>query len=457
MLNTAPRARLEDDLSVVHELAQRPAATAADLAANLAQVYETVRGVSFERYDVGELARSAPKLMPSIFAMRLKLRDQVAGWHARGFMSLPVQKALRDTIRISRYATDMLGELNLGYAQLGAGEVTKRAFSGSDLNTLVNPAFDYGQDIPFQAGDLLLMRGMHHNSAAIARIGDVDSQFSHVGIIHTDEAGKQWVVEALIEEGSVIKPLDHDLSHGLGRCVVFRHKDKDFARRAAAQIHDLVSRSLGPSGKRIWYDFTMELKGEKELFCSKLVRLAYRLASSDRVLLPAFATRFDMKNRDFMSRIGVTAHETFAPADMELEPDFDIIAEWQDYRVTSRLRLQDLLMDKLFQWMDEHGYTFHPDFPVRLIGIFGRLSSRLSERTKTMVAEVIPRVPPNMRRSAIQAVAMLHQTAEPLLTELMKLERASIERHGRPLQQSEVFAFLEQRRQELNGRIGYLS
>lgn len=455
MLQT--RVRLEDDLAVVNELAERPANTAQELAANLTRIYETVRNVSLERYDLAEVARSVPRLLPAIFAMRLKLRDQVAGWHARGIMSLPVQKAVRDTLRAGRYATDMLGELNLGYSQLGTGEATRRAFSGVDFNTLVNPKFDTGHDIPFQAGDLLLMRGMHHNSAAIARIGDVDSQFSHVGIVHTDEAGKQWVVEALIEEGSVIKPLDRDLSHGLGRCVVFRHKDAAFARNAAAQIHELVRRSNAPGGKRIWYDFSMELKGDNELFCSKLVRLAYRLASADAVLLPAFTTRFDMKNRDFMNRIGVTARETFAPADVELESDFDVVAEWQDYRVTSRLRLQDLLMDKLFQWMDEYGYTFQPDFPIRLIGIFGRLSSRFSERTKTMVADVIPRVPPNMRRSAIQAVAMLHQTAEPLLAELMQQERASIERRGRPLQSFEVFDYLEQRRQDLNGRIGYLS
>ena len=49
-----------------------------------------------------------------------------------------------------------------------------RGFSGTDLNTLLNPAFDSGRDLPFEAGDLLLMRGMHHNSAAIARIGDVN-------------------------------------------------------------------------------------------------------------------------------------------------------------------------------------------------------------------------------------------------------------------------------------------
>jgi hypothetical protein len=457
MLRTTPRARLEDDLAAIETLVARPAASARELAASLSQVYEAALNVDFDRYDLGSLARSAPALLPTIFALRMRLRDQIADWHSRGFMSLAAQRALRNAFRVARYATDMLGELNIRYGQLGPGEPSLRAFRGENLNTLVNPAVDKGHDIAFEAGDLLLMRGMHHNSAAIARIGDVDSQFSHIAIVHTDEAGRQWVVESLIEEGAVINSLDQTLHHGLGRCVAFRHKDRDLARRAAALAHDLVRRSHEPGGKRIWYDFSMEPDGgDEELFCSKLVRKAFAAASGGAMLLPTFTTRYDMKNRDFLDRVGVTARETFAPADIELEPGFELVAEWQDYRVTSRLRLQDLLMDKLFWWMDEHGYEFREDLPIALIGIFGQLSGRLSDRAKTLVADVIPKVPPNMPRSTIKAVAMLHKTAEPLLAELQALERASIDRFGRPLHAREVFEHLERMREASRGRIGYL-
>ena len=301
------------------------------------------------------------------------------------------------------------------------------------------------------------MRGMHHNSAAIARIGDVHSQFSHLCIVHTDEAGKQWVVESLIEEGAVISPLEKALSQGLGRCVLLRHKDTELAGRASVLIYDLVHHSHEKGGERIWYDFTMELLAPStELFCSKLVRLAFELASERKYSLPTFTTRYDMKNRDFLDRVGVTAHETFAPADIELEPDFDIVAEWQDYRVTSRLRLQDFLMDALFRWMDEHGYAFRPDLPVHLIGVFGRLSGNFSDKAKDLMESVVPRVPPNMRRSAIQAVAMLQFTAEPLLKELLALERHSVEGRGHPLHARDVFEYLETKRQELGSKIGYL-
>jgi hypothetical protein len=456
MLDSRPRGRLEEDLALVEALAMRPVASAQELAASLDEAYGAAFNVNLDRYDVTALARSAPALVKAIFDLRLRVRGKVDEWQRRGFMSKDAQIALRGALRLARYATDMLGELNVRYAQLAPGEKTLRGFRGINLNTLVNPAFDTGEDIPFRAGDVLLMRGMHHNSAAIARIGDVDSQFSHLAIIHTDAAGKHWVVEALIEEGAIINPLDHTLRHGLGRCVVFRHKDRELAARAAALIYDHVQRSRGPGGKRIWYDFTMELKGERELFCSKLVRLAYQLGSAQKVVLPTFMTHFDMKNRDFVNRIGVTAHETFAPADIELEPDFDLVAEWQDYRVTSRLRMQDLLMDKLFWWMDAYGYTFKEDLPIKLIGRLGLVSGRFSDRAKKLIEDVVPKVPPNMTRSTIQAVAMLHRTAEPLLADLMALERANIERHGRPLHPRAIFARLEKARLNGKGRIGYL-
>jgi permuted papain-like amidase YaeF/Yiix C92 family enzyme len=457
MLQTKSRARLEDDIAAIGEIAARPATTAKELAANLAELYDAAFAINFERYDVETLARSAPEIARAVFAMRLRLREQVTDWQARGFLTLAGQTALRNALRIARYATDMLGELNIRYAQLGPNEKTLRGFSGRDLNTLVNPAFDVGADLDFRAGDLLLMRGMHHNSAAIARIGDIDSQFSHLAIVHTDDAGKHWVVEALIEDGSVINPLSHTLTHGLGRCVLFRHKDQALAARAAALIHEVVRRSNAKGGSHIWYDFTMELAGDKELFCSKLVRKAYRLASNDQYLIPTFTTRFDMKNRDFIDRIGVTAKETFAPADIELEPQFDLVAEWQDYRVTSRLRLQDLLMDRVFLWMDQYDYRFREDLPIKLIGYFGKMSGRLSERAKNLIADVVPKVPPNMQRKTIQAVAMLHKTAEPLLADLMALERRSIDRTARPLHAREVAAFLEEKREASGGKIGYLA
>src|SRR5690606_40469455 len=124
--------------------------------------------------------------------------------------------------------------------RLADGEKSKRGFTGTNWNTLVPPAFDTGHNIPFRSGDLILMRGSAHNSAAIARIGDVDTQFSHIAIVYVDPDGKHWIVEALIEDGSVVKPLESVLDHGLGRAVLYRHRDPDLAARAAKLAYDRV-------------------------------------------------------------------------------------------------------------------------------------------------------------------------------------------------------------------------
>ena len=216
-------------------------------------------------------------------------------------MSPDVVRGLRDVFRILRYVTDMLGEIAMGHQRFDDGHEGPVGFKGKDHNTLVNYEFYNGVDLPFRTGDVLLVRGHAHNSAAIARIGTCDSQFSHTGIIHIDDTGKHWMVESLIEDGAIINTLSHALSHNVVRAVLYRHKDPELAARAAAYMYDLIKRARRP----ILYDFTMQLDDRRKLFCSKLVRNAFAEASEGRVKLSTYQTRIEMKNRDFLKRIGV--------------------------------------------------------------------------------------------------------------------------------------------------------
>lgn len=449
-------ASLGDDLGRLKDLASRPARTPEELAAVLEHIYWAVYDVDLNRYDAAEAAKAAPYLMQSIFNLRLTLRDRIQDWAQRGLFTVPAESALRDVFRISRYGSDMLGELAIGFERFGRTGKGRRVFTGTDHNTLVNPAYYAGTDIPFRSGDVFLMRGSAYNSAAIARIGDVDTQFSHVGVIHIDDEGHHSVVEALIEDGAVVTPLEHALDCGMGRAVLYRCKDAALAARAADAIYQRVKKSHGALGRRIVYDFSMELKGYKKLFCSKLVRQAYDMASQGAVMVPAFTTRLRMNNRDFFDRIGVTAEHTFAPGDIDLDPRFDLVAEWQDYRLTSTLRLQDMLMTKLLEWMERHGYVFEEDLVIRLVALLGQGSSFLSDDAKAMIASVVPKVPRNMSRRTIATIAMLHKTGEELLGPLDALEQNTIRMTGRPLHPRDIFEHLERVRGVSQGRIGYL-
>lgn len=455
VLTTADR-MLADDIAYLSELVAREPRDAKHLANNLREIYQAIFLVDLNNYQVEDVRAAAPRVLQNILDLRTKVRSQIPNWNARSLMTHEVQSAVRDCFRASRYAGDLIGEVLLDHPRLAPEEQVFAGFTGAEIN-IRQPTIWHGKPLEFQPGDVILQRGMLHNSAAIARIGDVDSQFSHVGIVARDGKGELVVVEALIEVGSIITPLTVNLSHHLGRAILFRHRDSALAARAAEKIHERIAKSLELTSQPILYDFSMELDSYKQLFCSKLVRLAYELGSDGKVSMPPFPTLLNMKNRDFPQRIGVTAHKTFAPGDLELDPDFDVVAEWCDFRVTSEMRIKDMIMTKLFEWMDVHGYKFRPDLTVRLIALGGRLSSRLSKKAQELVALVTGGVvPPNMTGSAIGAVAMLHKTAEPIYKELELLEAESIRSSGRQLHPRQVLEILEQIRQRSGNRIGYL-
>ena len=349
--------------------------------ATLERVYNSFEEQDFFRYDVFQEREKAPETMFALFDLQTKLRERVGVWQKAGLMSRPAQKSARDCLRATRYAIDILGRFgpassNCPKAVAPTGRL--RAPITTRFTTAPVSGMPDGT-MAFRSGDVILTRGRLHNSAAIARIGDIDSQFSHVAMVYIDARGRHWAVESVIERGAIVEPLSEWLDHELGRAILFRHKDTNLAQRAATLIHDRVQQANSPWGKRILYDFTMTLDEKTHnLYCSKLVRRAFREASDGAVLFPSFATHLDMKNRDFLNRIGVEGgKETFAPGDLELEPGFEIIAEWQDYRVTSNLRLKDIVMDKMFEWMEEDGYKFHETLkgaPDLDIGSDGKLS-----------------------------------------------------------------------------------
>lgn len=444
------------DLERLETLAYAPAVSPSALARHLAKIYETVVTANFSDHDLQAIHQAAPDLMYRLFDLRLGLRARILEFEKKGMMSADIVQGLRDAFRVLRYVTDMLGEIAIGNAQIQEGDYMLPAFSGQSLNTLVNYDYSHVRELPFQSGDVLVVRGRAHNSAAIARIGSGDSQFSHTGIVYVDDAGNHRLVESLIEDGAVVSVLSEALHHGIVRAVLYRHKDPQLAARAAQRIYEHVSKSHTFGHRRILYDFSMRLDKRRNLFCSKLVRHAFDLGSEGNYHMPTYRSNVAMNNRDFLQRIGVKTDETYAPADIDLESQFDLVAEWQDYRETPNIRLQDFTMDKIFEWMERDGLKFEETPLVRLVSILGRFSSYFSESAKHMLASVFPRVPRNMRRKTVATVAMLHRTAQPIYQELQDLQRRCIKETGRPLHGDEVFAFLEDLYARHGSHIGYL-
>ncbi len=450
-------AAFDEELFSIAELCRAPINSSADLKSMLEAVHARAFAVDFARYNCERLKTSAPELLDDFYDLRLGLRDRIGEWRRQGFMTPRAEKGLRDSFRALRNSTDLIGELMIGFRRASSSKSHRVAFSRRSGGTLFHPSLRGEASVPFRSGDIIVVRGTIHNSAAIARIGDVDSQFSHAAIVYIDPGGRQYAVESLIEQGAVISSLHSALAHNLGRTVVFRHPDARLAQEAAKFIFDHVRQSRSLFARRIPYDFSMELQGYDKLFCSKLVRQAYDYASNGRFVMPAFRTRFDNAPAEFLEQIGVTARTTIAPGDLELEPDLLAIAEWRDFERTSQIRLHDFIMDKLFEWMSERDYAFRETFWINALSRLGRASAYIPWPVNALVGLFgIPRVPMNMQRSTISAIAMLHATAEPLYKALSQLERRSIAERGHPLHPREVLDHLEAIRDKRPGRIGLL-
>ena len=449
-------ANFDADFRAIAQLTETNIASAEHLTSILHQIYRRIFDVDLHRYDVEALHAAGPAALNFAHGLRTALGDRIQQWHAGGFMSPQAQGALRDVFRASRYATDMLGEMLIAYDDLSPGETIYPAFTGPHNNTQIHPALADASNVEFQSGDVIVMRGIIYNSAAIARIGDVDSQFSHAAMVHIDDRGHRTIVEALIADGAKLSSFDYSMSHNLARAVLFRHHDADLAAKAADRIFKRVQESQRSWKNHIYYDFSMELDNYDELFCAKLVRQAYDEASHGLLRLPTFPTTFEQANADFMARIGTTAKTTFAPGDMELEPDFHTIAEWRDFRRTSLIRLQDMVLVKMFEWMETDGYSFRETNMMWIISSLSKASGYLPNIVKAALSRLVPKIPRNISREAIAVIAMLHKTAQPLHQELMAMERRSIKDTGRPLHPREIYAHLDQVKQRSAGQIGYL-
>ena len=164
---------------------------------------------------------------------------------------------IRKIYNFGRYAEDMIGEMIGDFNNPGKHLAALPVFSEGFPFTLKNPRISHFQ---WQSGDIVLMRGQRHNSAAIARIGDTDVQFSHLAIVYKDKLkGKPYLVESLIEKGLVVNDLEKTLAKGSARFVVYRFSENINVAANAAEILYRKAYEAKQSGKIIEYDFSMSM------------------------------------------------------------------------------------------------------------------------------------------------------------------------------------------------------
>lgn len=405
-----------------------------------------VRAESYSDQDLESLIANSFEtrlaIMEKLSALKVKTKDDRA-----------CLNRVQDTVRALRYAEDYLAELLIEREGAKQLEQKYHTLIGREPYLLVNPKFNFKGPEDLAAGDIILSRGNAYSSAAIARIGSNDTQFSHLSFVYEDEKGELHTSEAHIEIGNVVAPLKVHLEQGNARTVVFRYKDKAVAERASKIIYQKIQKAQ-KSGKNIQYDFAMDLKDNQKLFCSEVIYDGFKQASGGKLDIPRFKTNFTVGMLPFLQTLGIAVNEaninqfeTFAPGDIQFDSDFSLVAEWRDPSKLQDNRQKDAVLTMIFKWMEDENYQFNPAISMGLKAQVAWLGRRLPIVRQKLEEEF----PLNMSTDQLKLFFVLDEVAAPMQDHLKALH----EKKRTALTPIEMYKALEELR--ITDRKNYLS
>lgn len=367
------------------------ALSAAQCAPTLEGFYRDVRALTPDTVDADDVQQHGPATIERLWQTRRLLQTRLQAFHHEGTLSRACVDGARRADLAARYLTDHLYQAHPDHEPW--------------LGTEALPSID-----DLRSGDVLVTRGDAITSAGIAHIGQVDAQFSHNAMVYVDPTGQKWTIEAYLERGAVVQPLEDFLGHGLGRIVVLRHPDAALAADAARRGYARIAH-----GAPIPYDeaFRSDDDGD-ELFCSEIAPWAFALAGGPTDL-PLHPTVFQKDATPQLFEVmGVTGDVIAAPADLLYDPRFDVVAEWRDVAHLEDLRRQDAVVESVFHWMERDGYTIDPTWANRATVDVG-LTLR---RTPLLGQALAGTVHPDGDRTFLVAGLALQQVGDALFTEL---------------------------------------
>jgi hypothetical protein len=305
-------------------------------------------------------------------------------------------------------------------------------------------------NVAFNPGDLLISRGLSFLSAMIARLGSRGTQFSHVVMIAedgpvTDSKKKEFAhtprtLESYVGSGVAFFELDEALRNENARILWLRSKDQVLAAKASKLMGDRVS-ALSASDDKIYYDYDLDFKDHETMSCAEVAQTAYEEASNGAVHIPMYEN--EIKGAEsLLKHIGLPSGKTFEPGDMEIDPRFELMGEFKDLRLTRDSRHKDVILSKIFEWMDTRGYQLHDSMTSKLAG--GLIWKLRRTFLWPLVKKILKKdfsdeVPAKMLRT----VTLLEQIGTEMLKEIRQKDLEFQKRTGWPMTYQELYQVME--------------
>jgi len=361
--------------------------------------------------DIEYFKSHGDSMIKKIFLIRVKLHDHLQKFDENNQLSNECLLKIREGIQYARFTEEYLLEWMVHNNVVHFQE--KPVLEGEEPFVLLNPEF---KELQLMPGDVMLIRGKSYVSAMIARIADEEGNFSHLAIVGEDEKGHLQVVESLIQQGVVVTPLEEWRKVQDSRVALFRFPDKNLSERAAHLVYE-----WGLTHPQ--YDFAMDDSKYDKAFCSEVVRYAYDKASDGKIILPKYRSHVSkFKGGPYPRSLGVTESTLFAPYDIEVDPRFDFVAESKYYPLLRQVRMQDSILQSIYQWMIDKNYNFHDTMWISTQTYLGKILRQIGFLKDLM--------PTYMPIQTIRSTLQFETVAEALEKNLYQKEDEYYKAHG---------------------------
>jgi hypothetical protein len=302
------------------------------------------------------------------------------------------------------------------------------------------------REIKFEAGDMLVTRGVSFLSAMIARLGDRGTQFSHIVWVDKNSKNEIRTIESYVGIGVAFYEIQEALKNENARILWLRAKDKNLSSLASEKIAKLVSDAIEKNA-HIKYDYELNFEDPSTMSCAEVSQVAFQLASDGKFRLPYYPNSIT-GGKSLTERLNIKPGPTYEPGDMEIDPRFELMGEFKDLRLTRDSRQKDAVMSAMFRWMNEENYELKDSLKSKLAG--GLIYSLRRTFMWPMVKKLLhlDQFSKEIPRNMVRTVALINQVGGAMFQEIKLRDEAFEKLNGMPMSAVDLTAELERMRLE---------
>lgn len=292
----------------------------------------------------------------------------------------------------------------------------------------------------FKSGDLMLARGVSFISAIISQISTDRSQFSHVVFMNVDsKTDVPNTVESYIGVGVAPYKIDYALKNENARLLLLRPKDPALGERAAGF-------AMKAAAEHVPYDYSMNFKDYSAMSCVAVAVYSFDKASQGQTMIPMYPAQLNFHNADFLSKMHLHNGEMITPDDLEVDPRFDLILDWRDYRLTRDSREKDAVLAGMVHWINDLGYKFHSTGKSLFVTDVLRPARETFAWPLLKAITKAPDIDPRLPKDTLGLMTELNDVATNVGKELRDQDEGYFAAHQRPMTRPQLDAVVEKMR-----------